>query len=574
MYTYTDVDQTLVDQRVAQFADQTQRFLAGKLSETEFHALRLQNGLYIQRQAPMLRVAIPYGLLNTRQLRTLADISRRWDRGYAHVTTRQNVQFNWPQLKDVPDILAQLATVQMHAIQTSGNCIRNTTTDHFAGIAPDEIVNPLVWCEIIRQWSTLHPEFAFLPRKFKIAVSGAHTDRAATSVHDIGLQAVEREGEVGFRVWVGGGLGRTPLVGHLMSEFVPWYDLLTYLQATLRVYNLHGRRDNKYKARIKILVKELTPEVFAAQVNACWQGLRGGPDTIKQAELDAIASRFTWPVYENLAEDLGNGAPNNPAPGWQHWLKRNVHRHKIPGYAAVTVSLKAPDAPPGDITAAQMEAVADLADAHSFGELRMSHEQNLILPDVRRDQLYSLWQALQTHNLATANIGLLTNIIACPGGDFCALANAVSIPVAAAIQEKFSDSDYLHDIGELDLNISGCMNSCAHHHIGHIGILGVDKGGEEWYQVSLGGRQSGRGKSISALDSQRGDGAAIGRVIGPSFARGQIPDVVEKLIHTYLDLRQNSDERFIDVVDRVGIAPFKEQVYARKNAPKVERANA
>jgi len=574
MYTYTDVDQTLVDQRVAQFAEQTQRFLAGELSETEFHALRLQNGLYIQRQAPMLRVAIPYGLLNTRQLRTLADIARRWDRGYAHVTTRQNVQFNWPQLKDVPAILAQLATVQMHAIQTSGNCIRNTTTDHFAGIAPDEIVNPLVWCEIIRQWSTLHPEFAFLPRKFKIAVSGAHTDRAATSVHDIGLQAVEREGEVGFRVWVGGGMGRTPLVGHLMSDFVPWYDLLTYLQATLRVYNLHGRRDNKYKARIKILVKELTPEVFAAEVNACWQGLRGGPDTIKQAELDAIASRFTWPAYENLPEDLGNGAPNHPAPGWQHWLKRNVHPHKIPGYAAVTVSLKAPDAPPGDMTVAQMEAVADLADAHSFGELRMSHEQNLILPDVRRDQLYGLWQALQAHNLATANIGLLTNIIACPGGDFCALANAVSIPVAAAIQEKFSDSDYLHDIGELDLNISGCMNSCAHHHIGHIGILGVDKGGEEWYQVSLGGRQSGKRKTISALDSQRGDGAAIGRVIGPSFARGQIPDVVEKLVHTYLDLRQDGDERFIDVVDRVGIAPFKEQVYARKNALKAEAANA
>jgi len=574
MYIYTDVDQTLVDQRVAQFADQTQRFLAGELSETEFHALRLQNGLYIQRQAPMLRVAIPYGLLNTRQLRVLADIARRWDRGYAHVTTRQNVQFNWPQIKDVPEILAQLATVQMHAIQTSGNCIRNTTTDHFAGIAPDEIVNPLVWCEIIRQWSTLHPEFAFLPRKFKIAVSGAHTDRAATSVHDIGLQAVERAGEIGFRVWVGGGMGRTPIVGHLMSDFVAWYDVLTYLQATLRVYNLHGRRDNKYKARIKILVKELTPEVFAAEVNACWQGLRGGPDTIKQEELDAIAARFTWPGYENLPADLGTGAPEKPDTAWQYWLKRNVHPHKILGYAAVTVSLKAPDFPPGDMTAEQMEAIADLADTHSFGELRMTHEQNLILPDVRRDQLYGLWHALQAHNLTTPNIGLLTNIIACPGGDFCALANAVSIPVAAAIQEKFSDIDYLHDIGELDLNISGCMNSCAHHHIGHIGILGVDKGGEEWYQVSLGGRQSGKRKNLSALESQRGDGAAIGRVIGPSFARGQIPSVVEKLVHTYLDLRQDQEERFIDVVDRVGIAPFKEQVYARKNGVKVEMANA
>jgi len=566
MYNYSDVDQTLVDQRVTQFADQTRRFLAGELSDTDFHALRLQNGLYIQRQAPMLRVAIPYGLLNTRQLRTLAAISQRWDRGYVHVTTRQNMQFNWPQLQDVPDMLAQLATVQMHAIQTSGNCIRNTTTDHFAGVAPDEIVNPLVWCEIIRQWSTLHPEFAFLPRKFKIAVSGAHTDRAATSVHDIGLQAVKRHGEIGFRVWVGGGLGRTPIVGHLIQPFVAWQDLLTYLQATLRVYNLHGRRDNKYKARIKILIKELGADVFASQVNACWQGLRGGPDTIRQQELDAIAARFSWPNYEKLPENLGNGAPHSPEPGWQSWLARNVHPHKMPGYAAVTLSLKAPGRPPGDITAEQMEAVADLADAYSQGELRVSHEQNLILADVRRDQLYGLWQKLKSHHLATANIGLLTNMIACPGGDFCALANAVSIPVAAAIQEQFADMDYLHDIGELDLNISGCMNSCAHHHIGHIGILGVDKGGEEWYQVSLGGRQSGKQKTISALDSQRGDGAAIGRVIGPSFAREHIPAVVEKLIQTYLKLRDHHDERFIDVVDRVGIAPFKEHVYASKQA--------
>jgi len=564
MYTYNDVDQTLVDQRVAQFADQTRRFLAGELDEEEFRVLRLQNGLYIQRQAPMLRVAIPYGLLNSTQLRTLAAIARRWDRGYAHFTTRQNVQFNWPQLADVPDILAELATVQMHAIQTSGNCIRNTTTDHFAGLAPDEIVNPLVWCEIIRQWSTLHPEFAFLPRKFKIAVSGAHTDRAAVAVHDIGLQAVQRGSEVGFRVWVGGGLGRTPLVGHLIAPFVAWYDLLTYLQAVLRVYNLHGRRDNKYKARIKILVKELKPEVFAAQVNACWQTLRGGADTIRQAELDAIAARFTWPAYKTLPADLNDGVPvaDEVQAGWQHWLKRNVHAHKMPGYAAVTISLKATGSPPGDISAERMDAVADLADRYSFGELRVSHEQNLILPDVQRDQLYPLWQAVKAHGLATANVGLLTNIIACPGGDFCALANAVSIPVAQAIQERFDDLDHLHDVGELDLNISGCINSCGHHHVGHIGILGVDKAGQEWYQITLGGRQSGAQKGVSALEADKSAGAAIGRIIGPSFAREQVPDVVEKLVHTYLALRDSEHERFIDVVERVGIAPFKERVYA------------
>jgi len=576
MYIYTDVDQTLVEQRVAQFADQTHRFLAGALSEDEFRALRLQNGLYIQRHAPMLRVAIPYGLLNSTQLRALADIAQRWDRGYAHVTTRQNVQFNWPALQDVPDILAKLATVQMHAIQTSGNCIRNTTTDHFAGIAPDEIVNPLVWCEIIRQWSTLHPEFAFLPRKFKIAVSGAQTDRAAVGVHDIGLQAVRHDGTVGFRVWVGGGMGRTPMVGHLIAPFVAWYDLRTYLQATLRVYNLHGRRDNKYKARIKILVKDLTPEVFAAEVNACWQTLRGGPDTITQEDLDAIAARFRWPAYETLSTDLGDGAPEAGVEalpsGWRHWRKRNVHPHKVPGYAAVTVSLKATGAPPGDITAAQMQALADLADTYSFGALRVSHEQNLILPDVRQDHLYALWQALRAQHLATANVGLLTNIIACPGGDFCALANAVSIPVAAAIQERFDDLDYLHDIGELDLNISGCINSCGHHHVGHIGILGVDKAGEEWYQVTLGGRQNNTQSGRNALQADRGEGAAIGRIIGPSFAREQIPDVVETLVQTYLHMRDSAHERFIDVVQRVGIAPFKEQVYARSSASAMRQA--
>ncbi len=562
MYIYDEVDQKLVNQRVAQFADQTRRFLDGQLSEDEFRTLRLQNGLYIQRHAPMLRVAIPYGLLASYKLRGLAYVARRWDRGYGHFSTRQNMQFNWPALPDVPDILAHLATVQLHSIQTSGNCIRNTTTDHFAGVAPDEVVNPLVWCEAIRQWSTFHPEFAFLPRKFKIAVSGAHTDRAAIVVNDIGLQAVEQGGEIGFRVWIGGGLGRTPLVGHLIKPFVAWYDLLTYLQAAIRVYNLHGRRDNKFKARIKILVKELKPDVYAAEVEEQWKTLRGGPDTLRKENIDAIAARFTWPDYDTLPADLADDAPADAPAGYRHWLKRNVHPHKVPGYAAVTVSLKATGVPPGDITADQMDGMADLADEYNFGELRVSHEQNLILADVRRDRLYALWQRLKELNLATANVGLLTNIISCPGGDFCALANAVSIPVAAAIQERFDDMDYLHDIGELDLNISGCINSCGHHHVGHIGILGVDKAGEEWYQITLGGRQSNAQKNISALQADKSAGAAIGKIIGPSFAREQVPDVIEHLVQTYLDLRDSEHERFIDVVERLGIGPFKERVYS------------
>ena len=568
MYVYDPVDQQLVEERVAQFRDQTRRFLDGQLSEDEFRTLRLQNGLYIQRHAPMLRIAIPYGMLASRQLRTLAHIARKWDRGYGHFSTRQNMQFNWPRLEHVPDILAELATVQMHSIQTSGNCIRNTTTDHFAGVAPDELVNPLVWCEIIRQWSTLHPEFAFLPRKFKIAVSGAVQDRAAVGVHDIGLQAVERDGEVGFRVWVGGGLGRTPITGKLIKPFVAWADLLTYLQAVLRVYNLHGRRDNKFKARIKILVKELTPEVFAEQVEEQWQLTRGGPDTLTQAFVDEIAGRFTWPQYDPAAAQQAAQAETEQAAlaaadkRYARWLRTNVHAHRQPGYAAVTLSLKPTGSPPGDITADQMDAVAALADEYGFGEMRVSHEQNLILPDVRRARLPELWRKLEALNLATPNIGLLTNIIACPGGDFCALANAVSIPVAEAIQRRFDDLDYLFEIGELDLNISGCINSCGHHHVGHIGILGVDKAGEEWYQVTLGGRQSGAAHPLPDLESLNGGGAAIGRIIGPSFARDQVPDVVERLIRTYLALRDSEEERFIDVVDRVGIDPFKRDVYA------------
>jgi sulfite reductase (NADPH) hemoprotein beta-component len=564
MYVYDEIDQQLVEQRVAQFKEQTARFLSGKLSEEEFRVLRLQNGLYIQRHAPMLRVAIPYGMLVSKQLRMLAYISRRWDKGYGHFSTRQNMQFNWPRLEDVPEILAKLATVQMHAIQTSGNCIRNTTTDHFAGLAPDEIINPLVWCEIIRQWSMLHPEFAFLPRKFKIAVSGALTDRAAVGVHDIGLQAIEMEGVLGFRVWVGGGLGRTPMVGKLINPFVAWCDLLTYLQATLRVYNLHGRRDNKYKARIKILVKDITPEIFSRQVDEQWQLIKDGPDKVTEAYVSEVSGRFVWPKYDTSLVEFDEviTSPAEGNPKFDRWLRTNVHDHKITGYASVTVSLKASGVPPGDITADQMDAIADMSEKYGFGELRVSHEQNLILADVRRQSLYSLWLELDMLNLATPNIGYITNIIACPGGDYCSLANAVSIPVAAAIQERFDNLDFVYEIGEIDLNLSGCINSCGHHHVGHIGILGVDKAGEEWYQITIGGRQNGAVNKDSTYAQTKGGGATIGRVIGPSFAREQIPDVIYCLIQTYLRLRDSEAERFIDVVERLGIGPFKEDVYA------------
>jgi sulfite reductase (NADPH) hemoprotein beta-component len=560
MYLYDAVDQKLVDERVAQFRDQTRRHLAGTLSEDNFRPLRLQNGIYIQRFAPMLRVAIPYGLLASRQLRALAHIARKWDRGYGHFSTRQNIQFNWPKLEDVPDILAHLATVQMHAIQTSGNCIRNTTTDHFAGVAPDEIVDPLVWCELIRQWSTFHPEFAYLPRKFKIAVSGAEQDRAAIQVHDIGIEARRgADGETGFRVLVGGGLGRTPIIGTVIREFLPWPHLLTYLDAILRVYNRYGRRDNKYKARIKILVKELTPEVFRAQVDAEWAHLNDGPATLTAAEVKRITGRFTRPQYrtldalsvqytQTLARDRGFG----------NWARRNVHPHKVPGYAAVTLSLKKTGVAPGDATAAQMDAVADLADRYSFGELRVSHEQNLILADVQQSELHALWQEAKSLGLATPNIGLITNIIACPGGDFCSLANAKSIPVADAIQRRFDDLDYQHDIGELDLNISGCMNSCGHHHVGHIGILGVDKQGAEFYQISIGGAQ--------------GNEASLGKVLGPSVSQDEVPDVIEKLIATYLARRESEVERFIDLVRRIGLEPFKEQVYGKSDQARKDRS--
>ncbi|HEX9685064.1 MAG TPA: nitrite/sulfite reductase [Burkholderiales bacterium] len=558
MYHYDEIDQRLVEERVAQFRDQTRRFLAGQLSEDDFRPLRLRNGLYIQRYAPMLRVAIPYGLLSSRQLRTLAHIARQWDRGYGHFSTRQNIQFNWVRLEDTPDILAELARVQMHAIQTSGNSVRNITTDHLAGVARDEIVDSFAWCELLRQWSTLHPEFSYLPRKFKIAVNGAAADRAATYLHDIGLHAVrDGAGAVGFRVIVGGGMGRTPIIGHVIKEFLPWRHLLTYVEAVMRVYNRYGRRDNLNKARIKILVKALTPERFREDVETEWAYLRDGPSTLIPEEVQRVERRFTRPVYEKLPGDdashLGMLASN---AAFAAWTKRNVHPHKAPGYAAVTLSLKKTGSPPGDATADQMDAVADLAERYSQGELRVSHEQNLILADVRQSELHALWQEAKSLGLATPNIGLLTNIIACPGGDFCSLANAKSIPVAEAIQRRFDDLDYVFDIGELDLNISGCMNSCGHHHVGHIGILGVDKSGEEWYQISIGGNQG---------LTRPGAPAGLGKVIGPSFARDEIPDVIEQLIEVYLGQRDSEQERFIDVVWRIGIEPFKERVYGGRH---------
>src|SRR2546426_242664 len=503
----------------------------------------------------MLRIAIPYGLLSTRQLRKLADISRRYDRAYGHFSTRQNLQLNWPRLEQVPDILAELATVQMHAIQTSGNCIRNITTDHFAGVAPDEIVDSFVWCELLRQWATFHPEFSYLPRKFKIGVNGAVNDRVATYVHDIGLHAIKNsENETGFRVIVGGGLGRTPLIGHVIREFLPWQHLLSYLEAILRVYNRYGRRDNIHKARIKILVKERGAEKFRDEVEAEWAQMEHR--LLTGQDVERVAARFTRPQYEKLepVESLAG-------PGFENWKKRNVHGHKVPGYAAVTLSLKKTGVPPGDVTSDQMDAIADLADRYSFGELRVSHEQNLILADVRQSDLPALWREARALGLATPNIGLLTNIISCPGGDFCALANANSIPVAQAIQERFDDLDYLHEIGELDLNISGCMNACGHHHVGHVGILGVDKNGEERYQIAIGGNQAP---------------GALGKVIGPSFARADVPDVIERLIETYLEQRDSEAERFVDVVQRIGIEPFKERVYgdAHQRAPDRDRERA
>jgi len=549
VYRYDNFDATLVNRRVAQYRDQTQRFLRGELTEDEFRPLRLENGLYIQKHAPMLRIAIPYGLLSSTQLRMLARISREYDRGYGHFTTRQNIQLNWPRLEDVPDILALLATVEMHAIQTSGNCVRNTTTDPFAGVAVDEIIDPRPWAELVRQWSTVNPEFAFLPRKFKIAITGATADRTAALVHDIGAQAVRGEnGEIGFRVLVGGGQGRTPMIGHVIREFLPAAEILNYFDAILRVYNLHGRRDNKYKARIKIIVKEMTPAVFAHQVETEWEHLRGGPGTVPPEEIARLAGFFTDPPYRDFARDsVAYRAAIADSRPFSRWADRNVRKHKRRGYAIVTLSLKQTGTPPGDVTASQMEAIADLADQYSFGEVRVTHEQNLVLADVLQNDVHRLWARLKALGFATPNIGLLTDIVCCPGGDFCSLANAKSIPIAEAIQRRFEDLDYLYDLGDLELNMSGCMNACGHHHVGNIGILGVDKNGEEWYQISVGGAQ--------------GNGASLGKVIGPSFAAADVPDVIVRLVDVYVENR-HEDERFIETVRRIGIVPFKERVYA------------
>lgn len=553
MYKYDAIDQQIVDERVKQYRDQTRRYLAGELSDDEFRPLRLQNGLYIQRHAPMLRIAVPYGMLSSKQLRKLGDIAKRYDRGYGHFSTRQNLQLNWPKLEDVPEILAELATVQMHAIQTSGNCIRNITTDQFASIAPDEVIDPRAMAEVMRQWSTFHPEFALLPRKFKIAVSGTKQDRAIVQAHDIGLEFYkDSNNQVAIKVWVGGGLGRTPILGTVIREHLEWQHALTYCEAIIRVYNMHGRRDNAYKARIKILVKALGIEEFSSQVEEEWAHIKDGPNTITEAELHRVAQHFEPMPYQTLpAHDASFDAALASNPAFAAWVKRCTHAHKQPGYRAVTLSLKPHGKAPGDITSEQMHVVADLADAYSFGELRASHEQNLILADVKLSDLFGVWEKARAAGLATPNIGLLTDIICCPGGDFCSLANAKSIPIAEAIQMQFDNLDYLYEIGDIELNISGCMNACGHHHVGHIGILGVDKDGSEWYQVTIGGKQ--------------GNDASIGTVIGRAFSADEMPGVVQRLIEVYLKERTD-EERFIDTVRRLGIAPFKAHVYAEKEA--------
>ncbi len=549
MYQYDQYDQKLVDERVAQFRGQVRRYLAGELSEDEFRPLRLMNGLYLQRHAPMLRVAIPYGLLASRQLRTLAHIARRYDQGYGHFTTRQNIQYNWPKLEETPDILAELAQVEMHAIQTSGNCIRNVTSDHLAGVAKDEIEDPRLYCEIIRQWSTFHPEFSYLPRKFKIAVTGGAHDRAAAHVHDIGLNLLRNaQGEIGFRVLVGGGLGRTPIIGQVICEFLPQRDLLSYLEAILRVYNQHGRRDNIYKARIKILVKALGAAAFREQVETEWAYIRNSGLVVDDAEIERVRRYFTPPHYAaDAASDAGFEQWLRGDPAFAAWVRHNVADHKVAGYHNVFVALKTPGVAPGDITADQMDALADLADRYSFGQIRATHHQNLLLADVRQADLYPLWQDLQTQQLAAPVIGTLADMICCPGLDFCSLANASSISVAHQINEKFDQLDYLYDLGEIRLNMSGCMNACGHHHVGHIGILGVDKKGEEWYQISLGG-------------SSEND-VALGDILGPSVPKTEVANTLERILRVYVEQRDEG-ERFLDAFRRIGLEPFRARVYA------------
>jgi sulfite reductase (NADPH) hemoprotein beta-component len=557
MYRYDSIDQTLVEERVAQFRDQTQRFLAGSLSEEEFRPLRLRNGLYVQRFAPMLRVAIPYGLLSSRQLRMLGSIARRYDRGYGHFTTRQNIQYNWLRLEQVPDLLADLATVEMHAIQTSGNCIRNITSDHLAGVVPDEIADPRPYCELIRQWATLHPEFSYLPRKFKIAVTASARDRAASEVHDVGVHLKrDADGALGYEILAGGGLGRTPIIGQVIRDFLPQAELLGYLEAILRVYNRHGRRDNIHKARIKILVRTLGVQEFRRQVEQEFEANREFAPQLSEVEVARMRAFFEPPPYErleNLPEAGRAGAQVGALAPFQAWYRYNTTSHRVSGYRVVFVSLKKHGEAPGDITAAQMEALADLADRYSFGMLRATHDQNLVLADVPQRALRELWQALEVLELATPNIGTLTDMICCPGLDFCSLANAGSIPIAKQIHARFDDLDYLYDLGPIEVKMSGCMNACGHHHIGHIGILGVDKHGKEWYQITIGGSSAAP--------------AALGEVIGPSVPKEAVADTIAKLLEVYLEERQDEHERFLDTVRRIGVEPFQERVYETDHSP-------
>ena len=549
MYQYDHYDQAIVDQRVAQFRDQTQRFLSGALSAEEYQPLRLQNGLYIQRHAPMLRIAVPYGMISSDQLRAVAEITRKYDRGYAHISTRQNIQINWPELERVPDILADLAKVQMHAIQTSGNCIRNITTDQFAGVIDGEQLDPRPYCEILRQWSTLHPEFAFLPRKFKIAISANATDRAAILAHDVGIELKRYDQDVVADVYVGGGLGRTPIIGSLLKANLPAEDLISYLEAVVRIYNQFGRRDNKYKARIKILAKAMGVEAFGAKVDAQWDLKKQSELQITESELARVSSCFSAPDYQSFDSQVPAEleARLNENRLFARWFEKNTLAHRQPGYRIVNIALKSAGIAPGDVTHMQLDALAQLADRYSFGELRTTHQQNIVLADVPQSQLYELWQALQIHELAAPVIGTLHDMICCPGGDFCSLANAKSIPIAQAIQARFDDLDYVYDLGQIELNISGCMNACGHHHIGHIGILGVDKKGREFYQVALGGRQ--------------GRDASIGKILGPSFGAEDMPDVIANILNVYVKERLD-EESFLQTYDRIGIDPFKEAVYA------------
>lgn len=551
MYRYDEFDSKLVGERVAQFRDQTRRYLAGKVTDDEFRALRLRNGLYLQRHAPMLRVSIPYGLLSASQLRRLAHIAGAYDKGYGHFTTRQNIQFNWVRLEDAPDILEQLASVHMHAIQTSGNCVRNITTDPLAGVAPDEIVDPRPYCELVRQWASYHPEFNFLPRKFKIAFSGASQDRAATLTHDIGVHLVrDGAGAIGCRVYAGGGLGRTPILGRKVREFLPETDLLSYLEAILRVYNRLGRRDNIHKARLKILVRDVGVAAFAERVEAEWARIEDTYLKLLPEDLERMKAHFIPPSYDSAAaNDRSFACILQTDQAFATWVRRNTREHRVPGYRIVWVSLKAPGAAPGDCTAQQMDALADLADRYSFGEIRVTHDQNLVLADVAQAELYAVWRALQELDLATPNIGTLTDLICCPGLDYCSLANAGTIGVAQEIWERFEDLDYQYDLGEIQIKMSGCMNGCGHHSVGHIGVLGVEKEGGEWYQITLGGS--------AAHD------AALGERIGPAIPRDKIVEAVERLIEVYLERRAGEDETFLETYRRVGVAPFRERVYAQ-----------